>query len=72
MQVLPSKYEQLWLTAATMHAASDHPESPVRYVRFPQLLAGRGGTDFHAVLGSLTDPLDFKVRASLAGALPRF
>ena len=60
-----------------MHAAGDAPKSPVRYVRFPQLLAGRGGTDLHAVLGGLTEPLDFTVCALLAGApplaaLPRF
>ena len=47
-----------------MHAANRHPKKPVRYIRFPQLLAGRGGTDMHKVLGDLTDPLNFEVRAS--------
>ena len=44
-----------------MHADAAQPDTPVRYIRFPQLLAGRGGADHAGVVGQLTDPFDYKV-----------
>ena len=44
-----------------MHADIGQPDSLVRYIRFPQLVAGRGGADYAGVVGQLTAEFEYQV-----------